>query len=427
MKAITLLVCSLAANALFAYAHWARAHRTPERPATATAPAAVIKGAGARAPKTGWAGSSGPAAGSETHAAGIEGIVPTVVKIDEPLRAALQSRDPRRLLAALRDNGFPEKFIRDIMIWELGNMKLAERNALLDAAAKRPFWQTQTRAERQAWENAVDATDAKNLAITKEVFGGFVPPLPQLTLEHRRYGFLPEDKIELIADMDSDYATLQRDAARNGGFNSEKYQQIERERRTELAKLLSPDELKQYDLYLSPAAEALRRQMPVFQPTEQEFLAMLDARRGFDQKAGANGPLDGLRPSLSDATESPVKDQFRAILGDERYAEFLRGQDFGYRTAVAITSHFNLPPENAAATYQLQQTTQARSRELAAQPGSDPQAVRAALQSVTDEANARLEGLLGKSGADAYRASSGGAWLRPSAAPGVTVRRSSRP
>ncbi len=400
MKAPTILACvSLVANAALGYLYWQRTF-----PAADSLPAHRASEAGV-ATKTGQAAG---AASTPDRAAGATTSIPPV--LDAPLAAALKSGDPKALVAALRHDGFPEKFIRDMVIWELGDTTKEKRYALLRAAIDRPFWRTESRAENLAWEKALDDLDAKNLPETKDVFSGAIPPLPQLTLAHRRLGFLPEDKIERVADLDNDYAAIARNAATSGGNNPESLALLEREKRADLAKILTPEELELYDLNLSPSALALRRKMTAFQPTEAEFRAMYDVRSVADAKTGAGAIGTPVSPAQRAADQSALNEQYRAILGDARFAEFQRGQDIGYRAAVEIVNHFNLPADNAAATYALQQSTQQRAQAIM-QAAADPTAARTATQALVNETNAALTKLLGAPGADAYR-QTGGIWLR---------------
>jgi len=177
---------------------------------------------------------------------------------------------------------------------------------------------------------------------------------------------------------------------------------LDQEKRADLAKTLTPAELELYDLNLSRTANALRRQMGAFQPTEEEFRSLYQIRRTSDEKYSA---------SLSDMSEAAMKDQFRAVLGDQRYAEFERAQDYGYRAASEIATHFNLPPASATETYAFQQSMNQRMQEARAAAGNDRAALAAASQALATEANAKLTALLGVPGLDAYK-KTGGAWLR---------------
>ena len=205
MKATILLVCSLAANAALGYIYWQQTSHANNL-------------AQSRQP-----GTSAVEQSSRALTAGHRSVSdtgPHAPVIDAPLKAALKSGDPHALLAALRADGFPEKYIRDIMIWKLGDTTKEKRYALQQEAADRPFWRPQSKAESQAWEKALNDLDGKNLGVTKDIFGGFVPPSPQFSLEQRRYGFLPVEKIEIVADANSDYATLLRNAVTSGGADA---------------------------------------------------------------------------------------------------------------------------------------------------------------------------------------------------------------
>ncbi|MBC7369857.1 MAG: hypothetical protein H7343_24090 [Undibacterium sp.] len=96
------------------------------------------------------------------------------------------------------------------------------------------------------------------------------------------------------------------------------------------------------------------------------------------------------------------------LLGDRRYLEYAGAQDTGYRAAVGIASHVNLPSTAAAEAYAAQEALELGARKLTR---ADKTVVAAQASALLAEANAQFVKLLGVAGADAYK-KSGGFWMR---------------
>ena len=88
-------------------------------------------------------------------------------------------------------------------------------------------------------------------------------------------------------------------------------------KRTELARLLSPEEFEQLELTVSWTADNLRRGMAKFNPTEAEFREIFRAWRLHDENLAqlyATGQPD--------PGNSHVFAQIKEVLGEERYKQY---------------------------------------------------------------------------------------------------------
>jgi hypothetical protein len=106
------------------------------------------------------------------------------------------------------------------------------------------------------------------------------------------------------------------------------------------------------------------------------------------------------------ADQKVVDDRLRVLLGDQRYQEYTRTQDYGYRAAVDIAAHFNLPPATAVQAYAVQQELAKRWTDTS---GSTDAKARAT--ALLAEANTRMTALLGPAGYDAYKKTGGRIWM----------------
>lgn len=329
--------------------------------------------------------------------------------------AAARSGDPHRIRQALIQAGFPDTYVRDMVTFHTGNAVAPERLELLRLQAEKPFWQTSLGDKGLALQKLLREQEDKANALNREVFGGKVPPHPLDALnQQRRYRFLPSEKAEAVARIDSDYAELESEHRRGGMMTAEardKVRLLQEEKRRDVARVLTPAELELYDLTLSPTAETMRRQLVHFQPTEAEFRAIFELQRGIDQKYGTPfGPMDQALMRQRAADTQEVEKQIQALLGENRYLEYKRAQDYGYRAAVEIVKHFKLPEANAAETYLLQHKVMKQYQDMTRTSGADRSAVAAQASTLIADAERQLTGLLGADGFEAYK-KTGGSWL----------------
>lgn len=385
------LTVSLLANAALAFVYFQQTPRVPRGSDTQSGPAPAPRAAIAR-----------------------ESDVAAALRENPDFVEAAKSGDPRRMREALVRAGFPDPYVRDMVTFHINNSVTPERLALLRLQAAKPYWKTTPSEETLALQKTLRELDARNSALAKDVFDGKVPPHPlEAQNQQRRYRFLPADKIDAVIRIDHDYAEL---AAENRGAptaeSRERMQLLQREKRADLAQVLSPQELELYDLNVSPTAETMRRQLGLFQPTEQEFRGLFEVRREFDEKySGMFGRPDPATLQQRASDLQAMNNQARALLGEERYNEYQRAQDYGYRAATEIVTHFNLPPANAVETYTLQQTILQQAQQIQRNAAADRTAAATQIAALLDHANSQLTRLLGPDGADAYK-KTGGTWLR---------------
>lgn len=202
---------------------------------------------------------------------------------------------------------------------------------------------------------------------------------------------------------------------------------IEQEMRADIEAVLDPEELELYDLYRSTTANALRARLISFAPTEEEFRALYELQKSFDERFSyTTMSRDPETMRERSRAQQELNDQFEAVLGQERYAALQRHMDRGYQAAARIVDHFKRPEENATAVYELTQNMEQRGRALRSNRDLAPEQRDAQLRELAVDASNRLDDLLTVEGAQAYRDSGAARWLslleprsptRPTSAP----------
>ncbi len=146
--------------------------------------------------------------------------------------------------------------------------------------------------------------------------------------ERRRWGGLPEEKRRAVTALLSQ-AEKERDellASRGGMLTPDECRQLWElagRTRAELARLLTPEELLDYDLRNSATANRMRAELDNFQPTREEFLAIFRQRHclelTFDQGLPSPDPdLARQRAEAAAAADEAIARQ----LGPERYDDY---------------------------------------------------------------------------------------------------------
>ena len=228
--------------------------------------------------------------------------------------------DTQALIQHLREKGFPADIIRTIARARLDKEFAARRAALADPP--RPYWRQYSslpqsksaparRAEKLALEDEYQAA-------LKDLTAGL--PFDRSATVRREFGDLTDTKIAQIQAINKDYNDMcaQLRSEMQGVTLPGDQTQLDllnKEQRADLEKVLTPDELRAYDLRSSPLASRIQNQIPYFGASEAEYTALYDAQAVVnDQTAGQK---------LSAAELAQLRDAaVQSVLSPERYEEY---------------------------------------------------------------------------------------------------------
>ena len=214
------------------------------------------------------------------------GSTATALPIPQAWTGTSTDQDLHRLVAGLRSAGYPSAVIRAII-----NQLLTERFASRQPNAGQPFWkrnlptpenaaaQTALNNERQALFESLLGPDARASALLDP------------DSRERRYGSLSNDKIDAIAKIERDYQEISAEAwakRRGNAMTSmdtlmQSQQLMEKEKLTDLASTLTPDELAQYEMRNSNAARTLFNNLRNVDVTEAEYAQLYQAQKAFER------------------------------------------------------------------------------------------------------------------------------------------------
>jgi len=354
-------------------------------------------------------------AAAEAHASAgtADSAVPTA-KIWE----RLHSEDERQFAARLREAGVPDRTARLLVAEALRGKYLARQRELIGSAEPADFWKNAAAATDREKRTALRKLARAQQDILTELYGAGDDAAANRERLTRLYGPLPDEKLERVDRIHDDYGDMADDIrAQAGGLllatDRETLALLEQERRKDVAAILTPAELDLYDMQTSGTARALRARLAAFVPSEKEFRALFALQRDFDERfGGAGGVGDETLQHERATAEAELNNRIRASLGDARYEEYLLQQDPGFRVATRIAERFGLPAKRAAEVFSLSRATQAQLQTLRDDKALAPEMARQSLTKLGRETGERLVALLGNDGAELYKQTSCGAWLR---------------
>ncbi|HSI07995.1 MAG TPA: hypothetical protein VK985_05345 [Rariglobus sp.] len=271
-------------------------------------------------------------------------------KISEESRAiaaALQRPDLQSLRDELLAAGVPEDtvgfFVENLIV-----RRYRARIKALQPDTSDTWWKTPATFTTQA-----DTQKAEAIYLEmKEEMRRLRGPEP---VNGRDYGFLPKEKREALQKLENDYRDLSQKLARESlefriDQDVDKAGFIDAERRRDLASLLTPAELYEYDLRTSSTAQRLRSRMTEMNASEDEYRAIFALQKSFDDRYVIDR-LDSSGNLLPSGTPAPtpkeaqkqLQAQLEAALGQERYQDYILSNDQEYLALQAAAKRFDLP------------------------------------------------------------------------------------
>ena len=346
---------------------------------------------------------------------------------------AADPADLSGFVARLRAAGFPPSVVRALVVAQIREDYAARRRALHPGRGETPFWKNDQPTDpktRLALRELNREADAK----ISELLGGPDPDrnIYLSLLDRRTTGDLPPEKAAQLTTIKRDYDDMRSeiiDAFRGGTMLPEdraKLALLEKEQRADLALVLTPKELEDYDLRASNTASQMRYNLTAFAPTEAEFRAIFQLQQAYERQFD---PLTaGISLEQSRARQEgqkAVNDQIKAALGPERGAEYERSTDFAYRQATLVAERLNLPATTAKNLWAAKADFEQRRTALFTDTSLSAEVRRTQTTALQQEALAKVNSLLTPRGAEIYQ-QNGGFWVqqlqtRPSSAPGSTT------
>lgn len=331
----------------------------------------------------------------------------------------VESEDYRKYIANLRSIGCPEETIRDIIVADVNKLYESKRKALAGPKKKFEFWKPGVMmgatfdAERTEKERALNQ---EKRALLTALLGSAPDDKPDLLAGaasqlEAMFDFLPADKRGKIFDLMQDMQGRMQKAMKGGAPDPEDIRKAMKETEAAMAGVLSPEELLDYNLRFSMTANMMRMQLAGFEPTENEFLELFKKRKAYDDEYGLPGVgaanLKGEEKEKQKTAEQKLNDEIKSELGEERYQEYKRAQDYAFQAMYRVTERENLGKDAAVKAYEMKKTAEDEARKLRSDNSLTPEQRAAALAGIRAETEKGMRAVFGEKGYESYE---GQAW-----------------
>lgn len=342
----------------------------------------------------------------------------------------LEAADYKEYIARLRAFGVPEKVVRDIIMADIGKLYRPRFAALLPP--KKPknekFWENRNWGYNSGREQATKeqreqtrALQKEQNELIKELLGTDV--YEQMSKEsgypdwtERMFGSLPKEARDKVSEMQQRFQEEQSDFyAKVEGYMDQDSQAelaaIRKKFRAELATVLTPEQLEDYELRNSETAQRMKWELSSFDPDEKEFRAIHSYKQALQELTEARDYEDK-PPTLEEkqayqkkqkALETALEDK----LGTNRIAEYKLMDRYEYRSLLDA----GVPKESVFKIPDIKKEAESAAAKLRKDKTLTDEQRYAALNEIKNEATKTLADLLGSRRANYYQ-QSGGWWLR---------------
>lgn len=291
--------------------------------------------------------------------------------------SALKADNPEALRDLLREAGLPDDTIRRVVgsaIWARYSDRMKALQPKPDA--NKEWWKgdqhwhgnSMTREQRAEMRRLQrEASDE-----TTRLLG---PAPANQGWQDPRLSFLPETKRKDFQEIEQDYQDLISEVQQEmHGFalpgDAEKIRFLQEEKLRDLATILTPQELADYELRMSRTAQQLRWKMSRFDGSEDEYRKIFALQQAYESTQQLDGWGNVVSHTPADwekrrEAEKVLAEQLKGALGADRYADYVRSQNHEYQQLAAATKRLALPPETAVEVFNLRHDISTESKRIA--------------------------------------------------------------
>jgi hypothetical protein len=193
-----------------------------------------------------------------------------------------------------------------------------------------------------------------------------------------------------------------------------KIQNTQKEMEAELGKILSPEELESYQLRMSQTAMMMRMQLASFDPNEQEFTDIFKLKKKFDDEFGAYGMLsqDKAEKDKYNAAKKDLDAQVKSLLGDARYGDYERAQDWTYQSIYKVAEKNELGKDAAIKVYDIKKAAEDQARDVRSDPNLTGDQRQQALKGIRVETEKAIQSVFPDKAWESYQKQPAAMWMR---------------
>ncbi|HZO51346.1 MAG TPA: hypothetical protein VFB63_01450 [Bryobacteraceae bacterium] len=326
--------------------------------------------------------------------------------------AALESTNYYVYIANLRGFGCPEETIKDIILTDIAKVYARKRSEVRRQGKPYRFWSPSdsNNASDPKLQRQLAELDREQRNLVRNLLG--VDLQVELAkyweddFDPAAYDFLSGEKRDELLALKAKYDEMEQEIyVRAQGIMLEQDENdlrlLEQQRQVEMANLLSPQELEEYQLRHSHVAENLRNQLSGFEPTEDEFRRLFRLQDDFEEQINRAIPESSdevqaeIRARAQEEGQRALNDEMRKVLGPDRYAEWTRAQDPDYKALVQISDRYNLPTDTSQKIYQYKLQAEQQKLQVESNPNLSEEQRQAALMAIARETEKTVSEVMG--------------------------------
>jgi hypothetical protein len=228
--------------------------------------------------------------------------------------------------------------------------------------------------------------------------------------------FLPASKQSEVAELFTKYQAkmVKGISGSPDGDDMKNMQKTQKELEAELAKILSPEEMESYQLRMSQTAMMMRMQLASFDPNEQEFREIFQLKKKFDDEYGPYGAgnLDKAEREKYNAAKKELDGEIKAKLGDNRYVDYERAQDWTYQSIYRLAEKNNLGKEAANKVYDMKKVAEEQARKVRQDGGLSSEQRAEALKGIRSETENSIRTVFGEKTWTSYQKQPSASWIK---------------
>lgn len=338
--------------------------------------------------------------------------------------AEVEAADYKVYIANLRAIGCPEETIQDIIYNDVSKLYARKMRELGDYGERvKEYWKPRdysysSYAQQRALEKEKHELLIELLGVDPEKLRRERQGYPDY--EALKYPFLTEEKRKQAMDIWEKYTAQEQglyQKYRNyyGEEREAEMAEIKKAKDAEMAKVLSPDELFEWQLRSSGVASSMQWQLQAFEPSEQEFRAMFKIEDQWQDTMGNRGPdPDDAEAQKKWQEASKLRqDEMKKILGGERYKEYARAQDYQYQQLYRMLGRTGDGTAKATANkvYAMKEEAEAQSRKVRSDQSLSPAQRQQALKEIQELTQKSVQAAIGEKNYKRYQGGAG-YWLR---------------
>lgn len=294
------------------------------------------------------------------------------------LWSELESDEYRQYLINLVSVGCPEQIRIDIVLAEIlrfyrpREAPWRERIAALQREEETTGSTVEAPLGRERYQlrKGLRAIELEKQEIVRELLGVILPLEPLRAWHPRSYeryesalAILPPEKRERARMVLEAYWEASDELNDRYGLQRppeylDAYQQLNRQRRDQLAQILTPTELEDYEMRTTGIASRLSQELAGVGITEEEFREIYAKRAALEAPFGGSVRVDmteqGETPEHQQAREG-LEREFEELLGPERFEAWKLNLNPEFQALADLGQRFGLPPENLREAFQVQQ------------------------------------------------------------------------